>query len=148
MPNAYLGWLSDSSPRVDVYSVKLAIIRWLAAFHRIVVMPVARQYSTWALVNLVRASSLSSEQKEAAETTVAEEQNIMLSRSEKIRIFQVLYRYKTYYHSFGRNLGRRQSHIPAEEINNTFSCLILGKLRLSYASTCLSGTSRSRSSIR
>ncbi|KAL2139007.1 hypothetical protein VTI28DRAFT_5912 [Corynascus sepedonium] len=124
MLDAYRGRLSGSSPRVDVYSVKPGIIRWLAAFHQNVARPLARRYSTWALANLTKASSSSPEDNEAEERkAAAEEPNIMLSRSEKIRIFRALYRYETYYYLFGRNRGKRRGMIPLEEINNIFFCL-------------------------
>jgi hypothetical protein len=137
--DAYRGWLSASGPHADLKSVSQSSLRWLARFHLTVVRPFSRMYSAWALSNLAQApgssESLKASRRAAvtiAETTTdeaeearksasaeaAQYQDVMLSRSEEIRIFQALYRHETYCHLFGRNKAKRRGGFGRDEINN------------------------------
>ena len=108
--DSYRGWLSGLLPDAPSASK----VRWLAAFHRCVVRPLALQYSTWALGNL-RNGTLSSGAKAVA--------SIGLTRSEEIRIFRALYRYHTYQHLFGRNKGKRRGWFRHHQVLELFFCL-------------------------
>jgi hypothetical protein len=137
--DAYRGWLSDSGPHADLKSVSPSSLQWMARFHLTVVRPFSRLYSAWALANLAQAPESSEgliASRRAAESiaeTTAEEaeearksasaeaagyQDVVLSRSEEIRIFQALYRHETYCHLFGRNKAKRRGDFGRDEIND------------------------------
>jgi hypothetical protein len=114
--DSYGGWLSDSSAVPHVQSIDSDYVRRMAAFHLSVARPVARWYSTWAMGNLVRAASLTANEQTA-------DQDVVLRRSEEIRIFRAIYRYETYCHLFGLNSGDRKGRFEPLEVNEIFFCL-------------------------
>ncbi|KAL2827856.1 hypothetical protein BJY01DRAFT_228924 [Aspergillus pseudoustus] len=63
----------------------------MLSFHRSIIIPVARRYTTWALDNLL---------KESASPQTSHEP---LSRSEETRVFRALYRLQLFCNLFGEN---------------------------------------------
>ena len=132
--DAYRQWLpSGSNPRVDLDSVELSLVRWMAASHLAIVKPLTRIYGAWAFGNLVQAAATpSSEQRdpdaptsETAPTRAvpARNQEAILSRSEEIRIMRALYQCEIYHHLFGRNLGKRLGAFRPYASNGPFFSL-------------------------
>ncbi|KAK5992079.1 hypothetical protein PT974_05476 [Cladobotryum mycophilum] len=115
--SSYQSWLSDSVHSSDVNSIHPGSLRWLAAYHLAVAQPLLHSYSKWALTNLSKATSSSTNEQ------VATEFNVKLQRSEEIRILRALYRYETFCHLFGRNQGRRHGAFRHNEVNEIFFCL-------------------------
>ena len=119
--NRYGAWLSGSGLGAsDVSSLDPSDVRWLAAYHLSVALPMARWYSAWALANLEQATMAATEPAGNARSL----ENMPLSRSEERRILRALYRYETFHHLFGQNESMRLGGFRHEEINEIFFSLL------------------------
>ncbi|KAH9897326.1 hypothetical protein F4778DRAFT_256600 [Xylariomycetidae sp. FL2044] len=117
----YSSWLSASTPLPTLETVNPGCVRWLAAFHKVYAQPIARRYTAWALQNLSKATSLSTDNGEAQNPgTNSQDPELELSKSEEIRIFRAVYRYETYHHLYGNNKGERRGDFRDHEVNEYF----------------------------
>ncbi|KAH6844566.1 hypothetical protein B0I37DRAFT_165044 [Chaetomium sp. MPI-CAGE-AT-0009] len=118
---AYRGWLANPTPLANLDGIRSHQARWLSRFHLGVAKPMARRYSAWALQNLARATSPPLQDQGVAETgPTTTEQDIVLSRSEEIRIYRALYRFHTYCQLFGVNQCDRNLNMEFHEVNALF----------------------------
>ncbi|KAK8051718.1 hypothetical protein PG993_003103 [Apiospora rasikravindrae] len=120
----YGGWISGSRPYLSVAEMHPSSLRWIAAYHTSVALPLAHRYAKWAIENLTTlASSVTTAQRDPRddERIDSKANEIKLSRSEEIRIFRALYRYDTFYHLFGQNRGVREgTEFLRHNVNDTF----------------------------
>lgn len=54
----YRGWLVGSTPHPHINSLDAGSVRWPAAYHLSVAIPLARRYSRWALAKFSETTSL------------------------------------------------------------------------------------------
>ncbi|KAI0436547.1 hypothetical protein F4803DRAFT_572328 [Xylaria telfairii] len=112
----YRSWSTSPDSCPDLKSLPPSRVRWMAAYHTSVALPLLRRYASWALGNFEKVAIALATRN----GTTHVGHRIELSRSEEIRVLRALYRHETYNHLFGINMGHREGDFFMNEIQDLF----------------------------